>query len=214
MGTQIPSLRLLLLNVFSCFVFTLMHSAIANEYPTAPDTWDCRPSFGRLLQLSSCRTALDNIPRGKRASIFSTRARTAKNNWVQVPGRYTSGGAQPRCVITIDFDGHSQDDVFVVVPYDEIRKMAQKIVNSCVGYMQGKGGFITYGVGKSMDALIDPIAFGGNPVPSPARVQQPDGTVDDDHVAIPLSPASSDGYSEFWHLSVVSRFIRAKPSGL
>ncbi|CAF9934786.1 MAG: hypothetical protein ALECFALPRED_006089 [Alectoria fallacina] len=94
-------------------------------------------------------------------------------------------------MITIDLDGHSQSDQFVFVPWNEIRDMAQHIVDSCV-YFLSRGGFITYGVGRTLESLIYPTSYGGDnaEIPYPAWVWEPDGTVE--FVAIPSNPATDE----------------------
>lgn len=161
------------------------------SYPVSPDAHACSQFLGRPLSLWACQAAVDNLPSGTLPSIFTTRAHTATNNYIQVPVRYTDAEANPSCMITIDLDGHSQSDQFVFVPWNEIREMAQIIVDTCVAFFD-HGGFITYGVGRTLEALIHPTAYGGNnaEVPAPAWVQGPGGTVE--YVAIPSIPATNE----------------------
>ena len=160
------------------------------SYPVSPDAQACSLIHGHPLGHRACQAALDNLPRGTLPSIFTNRAHTATNNYIQVPVRYWDIGDEPSCMITIDLDGHSQSDQFVFVPWNEIREMAQIIVDTCVDIFN-RGGFITYGVGRTLEAMIHPTAYGGNnaEVPTPAWVQQPDGTVE--YVAIPSIPATN-----------------------
>lgn len=85
------------------------------------------------------------------------------------------------------------NDQFVFVPWDEIREMAQVIVNVCVD-ITSRGGFITYGLGRTLEALIYPTTYQNTEIPTPAWVWQPDGTVES--VAIPSMPAINE-YSKF-----------------
>lgn len=164
-------------------------------YPVSPDAHACSQFLGRTLRHLPCQAAVDNLPRGNLPSIFTTRAHTATNNYIQVPVRYADAEPKPSCMVTINLDGHSQDDQFVFVPWDEIREMAQIIVDTCVDLLN-RGGFITYGVGKTLESLIHPRTYGGNndELPTPAWVWQPDGTAD--FVAIPSTPATT-AYSKF-----------------
>ena len=166
-------------------------------YPEPPDTKTCSQFLGRPLDRSACQAAVDNIPRGDLPSIFTTRSQTATNNYVEVPVRYTDSDSDPRCVVTIDLDGHSQRDQFVFVPYDQVRVMAQRIVDFCVGIFD-RGGFMTYGVGRTLEALITPTAYsGGNTdIPTPAYVEQPDESVGLGIVAVPSNQDTGAAYSE------------------
>ena len=73
--------------------------------------------------------------------------------------------------------------------------MAQVVVDICVSLLV-RGGFITYGVGRTLESLIHPTMYGENnaEIPTPAWVQQPDGTVE--FVAIPPVSATTE-YSKF-----------------
>lgn len=170
------------------------------SYPQAPDARACSQLLGRPLFYAPCQAAVNNLPRGALASIFTTRAHTATNNYVQVP--VISFGIEdvPNCMVTISLDGHSRTDQFVSVPWDQVREMAQAIVNTCVSHFHS-GGFITYGVGGTFESLINPTAYeptaddGDNAeIPTPAYVQQPDGTIE--FVAIPPASAA-ENYSKF-----------------
>ncbi|KAL9131218.1 MAG: hypothetical protein Q9175_006826, partial [Cornicularia normoerica] len=128
---------------------------------------------------------------GSLPSIFTTRAHTATNNYIQVPVRYTDAEPEPSCMVTINLDGHSQDDQFVFVPWDEIREMARVIVDTCVDLFN-RGGFITYGVGRTFESLVHPTTYGGDnaEIPTPAWVWEPDETVE--FVAIPSIPSTNE----------------------
>ena len=155
------------------------------SYPEPPDALGCSRTLGRPLSHWACQVALDNLPRGSLPSVFTTRAHTRTNNYIQVPVRNAGVEPRPDCVVTIDLDGDSVNDQFIVVPWDEIRKMTQRIVDTCVKLLGG-GGFITYGVGRTLETLI---ANGENndDNPTPTWVRQPDDTVE--YVAIPLVSA-------------------------
>ncbi|CAD6593016.1 MAG: hypothetical protein ASARMPREDX12_006656 [Alectoria sarmentosa] len=103
-------------------------------------------------------------------------------------------------MITIDLDGHSQSDQFVFVPWNEVRDMALQLVDSCV-YFLSRGGFITYGVGRTLESLIYPTTYGGDNAefPYPAWVWEPDGTAE--FVAIPSNPAT-DEYNIPYYMTI------------
>ncbi|KAF6226016.1 hypothetical protein HO173_012606 [Letharia columbiana] len=163
----------------------------SSSYPVLPDAQACSQFLGRPLGHWACKAAVDNLPRGTLPSIFTTRGHTATNNYIQVPVQYTDFEPEPSCMVTINLDGHSQNDQFVFVPWDEIREMAQVILDTCVDYLN-RGGFITYGVGRTLESLIHPTTYGGDNAefPTPAGVWQPDGTVE--FVAIPSIPAINE----------------------
>ena len=165
------------------------------SYPDPPDTQACSQFLGKPLSSEACQNAVNNLPRGSLPSIFTTRAHTVTNNYIQVPVQYSDYDLRPSCVVTIDLDGHSQTDQFVTVPWDAIREMAQGVVGSCVDLWRS-GGYITYGVGRTFESLIYPTAYEANnpDLPTPAWVHQPDGTVA--WVAIPSTSARND-YSKF-----------------
>ena len=164
-------------------------------YPQPPDARGCSRFLGYPLDRRACQAAVNNLPRGTLPSIFTTRQHTATNNYIQVPVRYNDTELTPSCVVTIDLDGHSLTDQFVAIPWDEIRKMAQLVVDICVSLLD-RGGFVTYGVGRTLESLIYPTAYGENnaEIPTPAWVQQPDETIG--FVAIPSVSATNE-YSKF-----------------
>lgn len=164
------------------------------SYPRLPDAHFCSEFLGGPLSRESCQAAVDKIPQGTLPTIFTTRAHTATNNYVQVPIRYGDTELDSSCMVTIDLDGHSQTDQFVILPWDGVREMAQVVVDGCVDGFH-RGGYITYGVGRVFESLLDPTAYEGAQTEiSPAWVQQPDGTVET--VAIP-PPRAENGYSKF-----------------
>ena len=169
-------------------------SAMAS-YPEPPDVRACSRFLGRPLFPGPCQRAVDNLPRGSLPSIFTTRPHTVTNNYIQVPVQFSDDDSRPNCMVTIALDGHSRTDQFVTIPWNAIREMAQVVVNTCVDLARS-GGFITYGVGRTFESLIYPTAYDENnpDLPTPAWVQQPDGTVES--VAIPSTPAHN-GYSKF-----------------
>ena len=180
------------------YIFTLASTYVppaTGYYPVTPDTQACSRFLGRPLYHLDCQAAVDSLPRGSLPSIFTIRARTTFNNYIEVPVYHVNSQFNPSCMITIDLDGHSRTDQFVSVPWDEIRQMAQAIVYRCVDRFQ-LGGFITFGVGRTFESLIFPTTYGTDhvPIPNPASVLQPDETVS--FVAIPYTPPTTD-YSEF-----------------
>ena len=167
-------------------LFPLIASPYASgSYPESPDTKACSQYLGYPLSHWTCQAAVDNLPRGALPSIFTPRAHTATNNYIQVPINYADDELSPSCQVTIDLDGHSLNDQFVFVPWDEIREMAQVIVDLCVD-LTNRGGFITYGVGRTFESLIHPTNYDNTEIPTPAWVRQPDGTAE--FVAIPNIP--------------------------
>ena len=172
------------LYLFALCLSSLIASATA-PYPIHPDVQACTNRIGPPLNLVDCQAAIDNLPRGTLPSIFTIRAPTATNNYIQVPVQYLDTQVRPKCMVTIDLDGHSRTDQFVIISWDEIREMAQVVVDNCVE-LAHLGGFITYGVGRTFESLIDPTAYEGI-IPTPASVLQPDGTIE--FVAIPSTPA-------------------------
>ena len=182
-----PFLGRMRLFVLLCSLFVADAAAI---YPESPDTRICSQSLGRPLRHWACIAAINNLPTGNLPSIFTTRAQSAANNYIQVPVRYGGARPMPSCIITIDLDGHSLTDQFVSVPWDEIRKMAQVVVEHCVDIFN-VGGFITYGVGRTFESLVFPTAYGpDSDIPTPAVVRQPDGA--SSYVAIPFTPVINE----------------------
>ena len=177
------------------FCFSSFLKRAMGAYPESPDARACSQFLGRPLGHAECQAAVDNLPRGTIPSIFTTRTHTATNNYVEVPVRYNDNDLSPSCSVTIDLEGHSLSDQFVFVPWNEIREMAQAVVDTCVDILN-RGGFITYGIGRTLESLIHPMAYGGDDakVPTPAWVRQPDGSIT--YVAIPSAPAVNE-YSTF-----------------
>ena len=155
---------------------------------------DCDKEYGRPLDKSRCEVALSNLPRGALPSIFTTRRKTGTNNFVQVPKRYVDATRIPACAITVDLDGHSQHDVFVLVPWNSIRLIAAEIIEECVGIFT-TGGISTYGLNQTFEAFIAATPYDPsiNAIRAePASVLNPDGSIDS--VAIPAE--HRDGISE------------------
>lgn len=152
-------------------LFTLIASPhvafVAGSYPESPDAKACSQILGYPLSHWPCQAAVDNLPKGTLPSIFTTRAHTETNNYIQVPIDYADAESNPSCRVTITLDGHSQNDQFVFVPWNEIRKMAQVIVDRCVDLFN-RGGFITYGVGRTFESLINPTSYDNVEIPTPA----------------------------------------------
>ena len=159
-----PSSRILCL-------FTLIASPlvafVAGVYPESPDVKACSEFPGCSLNHWACQAAVDNLPKGTLPSIFTTRAHMATNNYIQVPIHYVDTESNPSCLVTINLDGHSQNDQFVFVPWNEIREMAQVIINECVDLLN-RGGYITYGLGRTFESLIHPTSYDDAEIPTPA----------------------------------------------
>lgn len=168
-----------------------------NNFFSPPFVAFCSRLYGHPLSSLSCWAALEKIPRGSLPTIFTTRERSADNNWVQVPVQYYDAGLDSNigCRITIDLDGHSQNDVFVLIPYDIVHDIVQDGIENCVD-MRGIGAFSTYGLRNTFQSLLTPTAFDGSAISDSQTyaVQQPDGTIDS--VAVPPDPVVEGGYSK------------------
>ena len=200
------------LNLFLLYLSSSLKSLKygVGAYPESPDARACSQFLGRPLGHGECQAAVDNLPRGTLPSIFSTRAHTTTNNYIQVPVRYNNDEIRPSCSVTIDLEGHSLTDQFVFVPWDEIREMAQALVDSCVDMLKC-GGFITYGISRTLESLIQPMAYGrGNAnIPTPAWVRQPDESIA--YVAIPSRSAGNE-YSRFGYTLNTQTALTTVPS--
>lgn len=156
----------------------------------------CGVHYGVRLQKPRCEAALSKLPEGHIPSIFTTREGRVPPNYVQVPQIFHDNDENAECTITVDLDGHSLSDIFVLVPWNKVRQLAAVIIEDCVApYM--KGGFNTFGLNRTFEALIPmtPYDTRVNPVRGrPAEVENPDGTTDDS-VAMPAG--YDDGPSEY-----------------
>ena len=105
-------------------------------------------------------------------------------NFVTVPKRYADSEVHPSCIVTVDLDGNSKKNVYVLVPWKKIRRIVEDILDDCVDGL-GAGGFETWGLKSTFDALANTTSDEADDVnnPVPAYVEQPDGSVDS--VAIP-----------------------------
>lgn len=157
----------------------------------------CSDRYGTPLARSSCQQTLSHMPRGSLPSIFTTRPRTPTNNYEHVPQRWVDNIFDiPTCAITVDLDGHSINDVFVLVPWDTVRLVAQEIIDECVEPLYS-GGMATFGLNHSFESVIHPTPY--DPRINPIRVAtvdvlNPDGTIDS--VAVPAG--SEDGISKLY----------------
>ena len=142
-----------------------------------PDVRSCHHEYG-ILDRRSCETAIELLPRGALPSIFSVGQETMDNMFT-LPRFEVDSAERPRCVITIDLDGHSDRNVFVLVPWNKIREMAESILDLCISSAGfGWGGTVTFGLQRTFDALVNPAPYGpdGGQVAEPAEVIQPDGS--------------------------------------
>ncbi|KAL8818190.1 MAG: hypothetical protein Q9191_007995 [Dirinaria sp. TL-2023a] len=157
-----------------------------------PDIRSCHHQYD-VLDRPICNIALEAMPKGALPSIFSPRA-SIMDNAFTLPRFYVDSAERPRCVITIELDGHSNRNVFVLIPWDKIRDMAEIIMDTCIplgGY--GWGGTATFGLQRTFDALVNlaPYDREEGQLAEPAEVTQPDGS--GGFVAIPAD-AASQGY--------------------
>ena len=185
--------------VYLLFIATRIVRIRADDYPVPPDGYYCSTSLGfKNPAMTACMAAWYNMPRGSLPTTFS-RPLATSNNYVQVPDAYSNSESNPQCTITIDLDGHSKDSVSVTVPWDVVREMTQDLILRCVTGQTG--GMMTYGIAGTIERLLEPTSYDGIaiPVPMPAAVEQPDGSIDS--VAFPPPAAGAEategGYSEY-----------------
>ena len=146
----------------------------------------CSVHYGALMQKPRCDAALFKMPEGNIPSIFTTRQGRVPPNYVQVPQIFRDNDEHAECTITVDLDGHSQSDIFVLRPWNEVRRYTAMIIDDCVAQYT-KGGIDTFGLNRTFEALVPmtPYDTRVNPVRgAPAEVENPDGTVGDS-VAMP-----------------------------
>lgn len=167
--------------IYLLLLGSTLPSAAENEI-TRPDIRTCSFVYGALTR-TACDAALQGIPTGELPTIFTSRRRISGTNFVSLPKRYADSEAHPSCVITIDFDGRSENNAFVSIPWDKVREKAQIVLDDCVGAAAGWGGYATYGLKKTFQALLDNTPASGLDRPQPAQVIEPDGSFSD--VAIP-----------------------------
>ncbi len=148
----------------------------ADNYPAPPHGYYCSTCLGfKYPAMAACLATWQDISRRNLSCIFVTQLRTSTNDCFQVLQSYAYNKLKSQRTTTIDLDGHSETDEFVLVPYDVIRDMTQDLVTKCVtGQM---GGRMTYGMKGTLDSLLKPTAYDGSAlyVPLPAVVEQPDG---------------------------------------
>jgi len=186
-------------------LFLCMLICHGNADFVGPDVSSCGAIYG-ALSTSPCQVALQGLPTGSIPTIFTSRTSASDNNFVTLPKRYVDSEIHPSCAITIDLDGHSKDNVFVLVPWKKIRSIVQDIIDSCVDRSHW-GGFETFGLQRTFDAMIDPRLIEPNEANNavPAQVVQPDGTIDTSVVAIPPDTSSS-GYGKLFLCSQCSHW--------
>lgn len=166
----------------------------SNPSGAGPDVSGCSGLYGTVIR-PPCEVALDGLPTGSLPTIFTTKTRIAGGNFVTLPKRYVDSD-RPSCAITIDLDGHSQKDIFVLVPWNAIRRIVENILDDCVD-RNFWGGFQTFGLQRSFDAFVE-SASRVKDSPPYAQVEQPDGAVDTSVVAMPQkTPPKSLGECSF-----------------
>ena len=157
-------------------MLTVSPTALGFNLPN-PNAYSCTRLYGHPIP-PACRAALRNLPNGELPSIFTTRKPEVSNNYIKVPQRYADADKTPACVITIDIDGHSKKDVYVSVPWNVVRNLTEHIIERCVDG-PGMGGWETFGIQRSFDAIINPPELGPDAIlgSRPAGIEDPDGTV-------------------------------------
>ena len=103
----------------------------------------------------------------------------------------------PACAITVDLDGHSLNDVFVLIPWDQVRHLAQIAINVCVD-VHAEGGISFFGLNHTFESIIYRVPYDtriNSAIHDTVDVMNPDGSIDS--VAIPAG--SEDGISESSH---------------
>lgn len=186
------SVRLRLPSLTLFFFYFILHCA-----PGLAEITYCSFRYGYHLDPRRCELALANVPEGALPRIFTTRA---NDNYLQVPRRYYDSIQGPACVITVDLEGHSREDVYVLVPWNEIRLIAAKIIQECV-VDSGTGGFSTFGVNQSYEAIVASVPYDTsiNPVRvRPQEVVNPDGSIET--IAVPAT--QDEGISKRDHLPI------------
>jgi len=174
---------------FLSSIATLLFAIAVSADLGDDDVTVCDERFGKPLERSRCLAALSNVPYSTLPSIFTTRTHSETNNYEQVPRRFVDATTNPACAITVDLEGHSMNDVFVLVPWAEIRAIARATIEYCVG-RSTKGGMSTYGLRHVFEAVISPTPY--DPSTEPAAVVNPDGSID----SVAMAPGSAGGISE------------------
>ncbi len=174
---------------FLSSIATLLFAIVVSADLGDDDVTVCDERFGKPLARSRCLAALSNLPYSTLPSIFTTRTHSETNNYEPVPRRFVDATTNPACAITVDLEGHSMNDVFVLVPWAEIRAIARHTIEYCVG-RSTKGGMSTFGLHHVFEAVISPTPY--DPSTEPAAVVNPDGSID----SVAMAPGSAGGISE------------------
>ena len=114
-----------------------------------------------------------------------------------VPKRYVDSTVSPACAITVDLDGHSLNDVFVLIPWDHVRLLAHIAINACVRD-HAEGGISLFGLNRTFESIIYRVPYDtriNSALHDTVDVMNPDGSTDS--VAVPAG--SEDGISESFH---------------
>ena len=134
--------------------------SLTTGYPEPPDVSNCNRLLGRTLDIETCQEALSTMSRGRATgliSIFTTQS--SARGLTRVPLIFTASARRSLCVITIDLDGHSQNEDTVTVPWDVVRQVTQALIDKCAS--RSISGIITYGLGTTLNALMTPVAYSG-----------------------------------------------------
>ena len=184
-----------LFNSFYLVVFLYLQTFLIYAYDVVhPNTASCNPGYGHPLIRWPCELAISDIPTGSVLRTFSTKAKTQNDDWEQLPRRYVDNTANPACVITVELEGHSQNDVSVTISYDMIRNIAINVKENCIHRLSW-GGWETYGLDATFRALVPPTAYDGSIFQQPAAVENPDGSMDS--VGLPEGTSGVDGFSKY-----------------
>lgn len=193
MGRPILSIRILFSSFLPLVFYFFSRITIIQAYEVVePNTSSCSPGYGNPLIRWPCEIALSEMPTGSTLKTFSTKAKSRNDDWIQLPQRYVDEDAQPACVITIDLEGHSQRDASFSVSYDTIRIIAQNVMNNCIGG-HGWGGWETYGLLNTFQALRRPEPYDGSIAQQAAVFENPDGSISS--LGLPEGTGGINGFS-------------------
>ena len=129
--------------------------------------------------------------------------------FIAVPKHYVDSMGSPACAITVDLDGHSLNDVFVLIPWDQVRHLARIAINVCVD-VHAEGGISFFGLNHTFESIIYRVPYDtriNSAIHDTVDVMNPDGSIDS--VAIPAG--SEDGISESFHRIISAGHSAGEP---
>ena len=115
----------------------------------APDFVQCDATYGEGLNRDKCLQALETMPDGLQFKTYASQKKFPMEDVSVTPVYYYDNKDEPSCVITVDLAGRSTESNRVDIRKTTLRALVRHVNSSCVELNFGRGGFVTYHLGRT-----------------------------------------------------------------